>query len=65
MAARGEKADLVHDEWCKALTPSDGLRKAFHSETIDFAAFSQRIGKSWRSIKTKDCVLQPSPDSKP
>lgn len=36
-----KKADLVHDEWCKALTPSDGLRKAFHSETIDFAAFSQ------------------------
>ena len=29
-----KKADLVHDEWCKALTPSDGLRKAFHSETI-------------------------------
>ncbi len=60
-----KKADLVHDEWCKALTPSDGLRKAFHSETIDFAAFSRRIGKSWRSIKTKDCVLQPSRDSKP
>ncbi|EGS1685760.1 DUF488 domain-containing protein [Enterobacter cloacae] len=36
-----KKPDLVHDEWCKALTPSDGLRKAFHSETIDFAAFSQ------------------------
>lgn len=36
-----KKADLVHDEWCKALTPSDGLRKAFHNETIDFAAFSQ------------------------
>ncbi|WP_409243719.1 DUF488 domain-containing protein [Enterobacter cloacae] len=36
-----KKADLVHNEWCKALTPSDELRKAFHSETIDFAAFSQ------------------------
>ncbi|HAS1236133.1 DUF488 domain-containing protein [Enterobacter cloacae] len=36
-----KKADLVHNEWCKALTPSDGLRKAFHSEAIDFAAFSQ------------------------
>lgn len=36
-----KKADLVHDEWCKALTPSDGLRKAFHSETIDFTTFSQ------------------------
>ncbi|PCM81199.1 DUF488 domain-containing protein [Enterobacter cloacae] len=36
-----KKTDLVHDEWCKALTPSDGLRKAFHSETIDFTTFSQ------------------------
>ncbi|HCJ6520540.1 TPA: DUF488 domain-containing protein [Enterobacter cloacae subsp. dissolvens] len=36
-----KKADLVHNEWCKALTPSDGLRKAFHSEIIDFTTFSQ------------------------
>ncbi|MHB9345278.1 DUF488 domain-containing protein [Enterobacter vonholyi] len=36
-----KKTDLVHDEWCKALAPSTELRKAFHSETIDFAAFSQ------------------------
>ncbi|MCK4227788.1 DUF488 domain-containing protein [Enterobacter pseudoroggenkampii] len=36
-----KKTDLAYDEWCKALTPSTELRKAFHSETIDFAAFSQ------------------------
>ncbi|EKI0253265.1 DUF488 domain-containing protein [Enterobacter asburiae] len=36
-----KKTDLAYDEWCKALTPSNELRKAFHSETIDFAAFSQ------------------------
>lgn len=36
-----KKADLAYDEWCKALTPSNELRKAFHSDTIDFAAFSQ------------------------
>jgi uncharacterized protein YeaO (DUF488 family) len=36
-----KKTDLAYDEWCKALTPSNELRKAFHSETIDFSAFSQ------------------------
>ena len=36
-----KKTDLAYDEWCKALTPSNELRKAFHSDAIDFAAFSQ------------------------
>jgi uncharacterized protein YeaO (DUF488 family) len=36
-----KKTDLAYDEWCKTLTPSNELRKAFHSETIDFAAFSK------------------------
>ena len=36
-----KKTDLAYDEWCKVLTPSNELRKAFHSETLDFAAFSQ------------------------
>ncbi|WP_308563744.1 DUF488 domain-containing protein [uncultured Klebsiella sp.] len=36
-----KKAALHYDEWCKALAPSADLRKAFHSETIDFAHFSQ------------------------
>lgn len=36
-----KKTDLAYDEWCKALTPSNALRKAFHSETIDFATFSK------------------------
>ncbi|HDR2795166.1 MULTISPECIES: DUF488 domain-containing protein [Enterobacter] len=36
-----KKTDLDCDEWCKTLTPSSELRKAFHSENIDFAAFSQ------------------------
>ena len=36
-----KKTDLAYDEWCKALTPSNELRKAFHSEAIDFSAFSQ------------------------
>ncbi|MFH2243635.1 DUF488 domain-containing protein [Enterobacter sichuanensis] len=36
-----KKTDLAYDEWCKALAPSNELRKAFHSETLDFAAFSQ------------------------
>ncbi|WP_333850040.1 DUF488 domain-containing protein [Leclercia sp.] len=38
---RGMKKEaLACDEWCKTLTPSNDLRKAFHSETIDFASFS-------------------------
>ncbi|MDH6633062.1 UNVERIFIED_ORG: uncharacterized protein YeaO (DUF488 family) [Lelliottia amnigena] len=36
-----KKEALAFDEWCKALTPSGELRKAFHSETIDFAAFRE------------------------
>ena len=36
-----KKEALNYDEWCKTLTPSTDLRKAFHSETIDFAHFSQ------------------------
>ncbi|MEB6475338.1 DUF488 domain-containing protein [Klebsiella oxytoca] len=36
-----KKEALNYDEWCKTLTPSAELRKAFHSETIDFAHFSQ------------------------
>lgn len=36
-----KKADLAYDEWCKTLTPSTELRKAFHGETMDFAHFSK------------------------
>lgn len=36
-----KKTDLACDEWCKVLAPSGELRKAFHSETIDFASFSK------------------------
>lgn len=36
-----KKAALKCDEWCKAIAPSDELRKAFHAEAIDFAAFSE------------------------
>ncbi|EML5377251.1 DUF488 domain-containing protein [Enterobacter bugandensis] len=36
-----KKTDLAYDEWCKTLTPSSALRKDFHSETIDFAAFTK------------------------
>ena len=39
---RGVKKEaLACDEWCKTLAPSRDLRKAFHSETIDFASFSE------------------------
>jgi uncharacterized protein YeaO (DUF488 family) len=35
-----KKSDLACDEWCKVLAPSTALRKAFHGEALDFAAFS-------------------------
>ncbi|KFD19969.1 YeaO family protein [Yokenella regensburgei ATCC 49455] len=39
---RGVKKEaLQYDEWCKDLTPSAELRKAFHGEVIDFASFCQ------------------------
>lgn len=36
-----KKSELACDEWCKILTPSTELRKAFHSEVLDFAHFSE------------------------
>jgi len=36
-----KKEDLAFDEWCKALTPSSELRKAFHGEALDFSAFRE------------------------
>lgn len=35
-----KKTDLAFDEWDKTLTPSSELRKAFHSEVIDFKNFT-------------------------
>lgn len=35
------KGELIYDEWAKDLAPSGELRKAFHSEAIDFAEFSR------------------------
>ncbi|WET39014.1 DUF488 domain-containing protein [Citrobacter enshiensis] len=37
-----KKTDLACDEWDKALTPSTELRKAFHSDAIDFTHFSEQ-----------------------
>ncbi|WP_318364647.1 DUF488 domain-containing protein [Enterobacter sp.] len=37
-----KKCDLACDEWCKTLAPSTELRKAFHSGTLDFAAFTEQ-----------------------
>ena len=43
-----KKEDLVYGEWCKTLTPSTELRKAFHSEVIDFATFCQHYREELR-----------------
>ncbi|WP_039058146.1 DUF488 domain-containing protein [Enterobacter sp. Bisph1] len=37
-----KKSELACDEWNKTLAPSTALRKAFHGEAVDFAAFSER-----------------------
>lgn len=60
-----KKTDLAYDEWCKTLTPSNDLRKAFHSETLDFNAFSKAYRESWRSTRTRGCVLRRWPASRP
>lgn len=36
-----KKTDLNYDEWCKDLAPSSELRKAFHADVLDFAAFRE------------------------
>lgn len=36
------KDDLPIDEWCKAVTPSNELRKWFHSHPEEFAEFERR-----------------------
>lgn len=36
-----KKSALACDEWCKILTPSTALRRAFHSQVFDFASFSE------------------------
>ena len=46
-----KKAELVCDEWCKSLAPSGELRKAFHAQTIDFAAFSEAYRGVLRQAK--------------
>ena len=40
-----KKEDLVYDEWCKNLTPSAELRKAYHGEVIDFPTFCQHYSE--------------------
>lgn len=42
MAAWHQKMALIYDEWNKAIAPSPELRKAFHSELIDFNHFAQQ-----------------------
>ena len=37
-----KKEALACDEWCKELTPSAELRKAFHGEAVDYATFREQ-----------------------
>ncbi|PBD67043.1 MarR family transcriptional regulator [Klebsiella pneumoniae] len=49
-----KKEALACDEWCKELTPSAELRKAFHGEAIDFAHFSQRYRQELDAHRAKN-----------
>lgn len=44
-----KKAALKCDEWCKAIAPSAELRNKFHTEAIDFAAFSEAYRRELES----------------
>ncbi|WP_433689651.1 DUF488 domain-containing protein [Kosakonia cowanii] len=46
-----KKVDLAYDEWCKTLAPSTELRKAFHGEAIDFAAFKKSYREELKAQK--------------
>lgn len=52
-----KKESLHHDEWCKALAPSDQLRKALHRETIDFATFSQHYREELNALRDEGLRL--------
>lgn len=51
---RGVKKEDLHDnEWCKTLAPSAELRKAYHSEVIDFATFCQHYRDELRQNRAE------------
>ena len=52
-----KKEDLVYDEWCKNLTPSAELRKAYHGEVIDFPTFCQQRGAVFW-LYAEQCLLR-------
>ncbi|MFT3216450.1 DUF488 domain-containing protein [Klebsiella pneumoniae] len=54
-----KKEALACDEWCKELTPSAELRKAFHGEAIDFAHFSQRYRQELDAHRETGLVHHP------
>lgn len=53
-----KKENLVYDDWCKALTPSAELRKAYHGEVIDFATFCQHYRDELNQHREEGARLQ-------
>lgn len=53
-----KKENLVYDDWCKDLTPSAELRKAYHSEVIDFATFCQHYRDELNQHREEGVRLQ-------
>ena len=52
-----KKAELAFDEWCKNLAPSTQLRKAFHADILDFAAFREAYLRELAEHKAEGSVL--------
>ncbi len=52
-----KKSDLACDAWNKTLAPSTELRKAFHGETIDFAAFKAQYRQELAAQEAEGRIL--------
>lgn len=47
-----KKSHLKHDQWIKALCPSNTLRKSWHHHTIEYEEFKYRYAKELHAQET-------------
>ncbi len=50
------KSSLQMDEWCREITPSAELRKAYHQQQIDFQTFGERYLAELTHAEARDCL---------
>ncbi|WP_303323610.1 DUF488 domain-containing protein [Actinomyces radicidentis] len=51
------KAKAAVDEWCKAVAPSDGLRKAFHHDGLPWEDFEERYRAELKEGERHEAML--------